>query len=132
MLPISPDVIGGLAPDKGLRHCVVQQEVVVDRAFEIVDAGVAAMSDAFHGDLGEEALHGVQPGRAGWREVQLEARMFLQPGPHLGRLVGGIVVEDDVDVARLSDCAVNAAQECQELLGPMARHAVANDEARRV
>ncbi len=47
------DVIGGLTPDKGPRLCVVQQEVVVDRALEIVDAGVTAPSDALHGDLGE-------------------------------------------------------------------------------
>jgi hypothetical protein len=59
LLPISPDLIegieraafagddvfGGLAPYEGLRLGVVLQEVVVDRAFEIVDAGVAATSD---------------------------------------------------------------------------------------
>ena len=52
MLPVSPDlvervecaalagkdVIGGLAPDEGLRLGVVHEQVVVDRAFEIVDA----------------------------------------------------------------------------------------------
>lgn len=82
MLPISPDfidgtkcaafagddVIGSLAPDKGLRLCIVQQKVVVDGALEIVDAGVTATSDALRGDLGEEALDQVQPGRAGGRE----------------------------------------------------------------
>lgn len=70
LLPISPDlvervecaalsgkdVLGGFAPDEGLRLCVVLQQVVVDRAFEIVDAGVAATSNALCRDLGEEAL----------------------------------------------------------------------------
>ena len=50
------DVFGGFAPDEGLRLCVVLQQVVVDRAFEIVDAGVAATSNALCRDLGEEAL----------------------------------------------------------------------------
>ena len=51
-------------------------EVVVDRFLKIVDAGVAAASDALCGDLGEEALDEVQPGRAGGREMQLEARVL--------------------------------------------------------
>ena len=93
MLPISPDlveriecaalagedVLGALAPDEGLGLDVVLQQVVVDRVLEIVDAGVAAAADPPCGDLGEEALDEVHPGRAGGREMQLEARVFLQP-----------------------------------------------------
>lgn len=70
MLPISPelverieraalageDVLGALAPDEGLRLDVVLQQVVVDRALEVVDAGVASAADALCGDLGEEAF----------------------------------------------------------------------------
>lgn len=55
------DVFGGLAPDEGLRLGVVLQEVVVDRALEIVDAGVTATSDALCCDLGEEALDQIHP-----------------------------------------------------------------------
>lgn len=75
MLPIYPDfvegakrtafadddVIGCLAPDKGLRLCVVQQEEVVDGGFQIVDAGVTATVDAPCGNLGKEAFDHVQP-----------------------------------------------------------------------
>ena len=103
------DVIGGLAPGEGLRLCIVQQKVVVDGALEIVDAGVAPSADALRGDLGKEALDQVQPGRAGGREVKLEARVCLQPGSDLGGLVGGVVVEHDVDVAGFEDGAVDAA-----------------------
>jgi len=88
-LPISPDfiegiecaaltgrdVFGGFASDEGLRLGVVLEQVVVDLAFEVVDAGVAAAPDALCGHLGEEALHQVQLGRAGGREMQLEARI---------------------------------------------------------
>ncbi len=144
MLPISPDfvegvkrtafagddVIGCLAPDKGLRLCVVQQEVFVDGGFQIVDAGVTAAADAPCGNLGKEAFDHVQPRRAGRCEVQLEAWMFVQPCLDLGRLVGGVVVKDHVDVAWFEDSAVDAAKECQELLGPVPGHAVADDHAR--
>ena len=64
LLPISPDfiegikraafavydVVGGLAPDEGLWLGVVLQEVVVDPTLEILDAGVAATSDALCGN----------------------------------------------------------------------------------
>ena len=67
--------------------------------------------------------------------MQLEARMFLQPGLHLLRLVGGVqqensppdcflirfTVEDEMHVSRLEDSAVNAAQKAQEFLGAVAR-----------
>ena len=144
LLPISPDlvervecaafsgddVLGGFAPDEGLRLGVVLEQVVVDCAFEIVDAGVAAAADALCRDLGEEALDEVQPGRAGGCEVQLEPGMLLQPGLHLGRLVGGVVVENQMDVARFLHGPVDPAEEGQELLGAVAWHAVADDQAR--
>lgn len=55
LLPISPDIVefvecaalsgedvlGGLAPDEGLGLGVLLQQVVVDRAFQLVDAGVS-------------------------------------------------------------------------------------------
>src|SRR6056297_1512702 len=124
------DVFGGLAPDEGLRLGVVLQQVVVDRAFEIVDAGVAAAADALCRDLGEEAFDEVQPGRACGREMQFEAWVFLQPRPHLGRLVGGVVVENQMDVARFLHGPVDPAEEGQELSGAVAGHAVADDQAR--
>ena len=144
MLPISPDIIeglhraaftgedvfGGFGPDEGFRSGVVLQQVIVTCGLQIVDARVASPTDAPVGDLGEEALYEVHPGRAGWCEVQLEAWMFLEPGHHLGRLVGGVVVEDEVDVAGFQDGPVDVAQEAQELPCAVARHAVADDDAR--
>ena len=144
MLPISPDLVervecaalaredvfGSLAPDEGLRLGVVLQQVVVDLVLEIVDAGVAAAADALCGDLGEEALDEVHPGRAGGREMQLEAGMLLQPGLHLGRLVGRVVVKNQMDVAGFLHGPVDAAQKAQELPGAVAWHAFPDDQAR--
>ena len=45
----------------------------------------------------EEGLDRVQPGARGRGEVEDEARMAGEPAQHLGVLVGGVVVEDDVD-----------------------------------
>ena len=144
MLPVSPDlverieraalagedVLGGFAPDEGFRLCVVLQEVVVDRFLEVVDAGVAATADALCGDLGEEALDEVHSGRAGGGEVQLETGMLFQPDLHLGRLVGGVVIENQVDVARFLHAPVDATQQAQELFGTVTRHAFPDNQAR--
>jgi len=91
----------------------VLPKVVVDGGFQIVDAGVTAPADALCRDLGKEAFDQVEPGRAGRREVQLEARVLRQPGLDLGRLVGGVVVEHEMHVARLEDNAVDA--ECAHI-----------------
>ena len=60
------------------------RQIVIDRGLQVIDAGIAATSDAPRRDLGEEALHEVQPRRAGGREVQLEAGVLCQPGLHVG------------------------------------------------
>ena len=98
--PAREDVLGGFVPDEGLRLCVVLQQIVVDRVLEFVDAGIAATADAFCRDLGEETLDEDQPGRAGGCEVQLEPGLLLQPGLHLGRLMGGVVVENQMRISR--------------------------------
>jgi len=62
--------------------------------------------------------------------VQLEAWVFLQPRPHLGPLVGGVVVENYMDVARFLHGPIDPAEEGQEVPGAVAEHAVAGDQAR--
>lgn len=123
MLPISADIIervdgpalspedvfGRFGPDEWSGLGIVQDEVVVDRLFQIIDAGVTSPPDAPDGDFGEEAFHQVHPGGAGGREVQPETRMLFEPGHDLGRLVGGVVVKHEMDVARLSDRPVDPA-----------------------
>ncbi len=44
----------------------------------------------------EEPFHHVQPGTAGRGEVHVEPGMPLEPCLHLGMLVGGVVVRDQV------------------------------------
>ena len=53
-----------------------------------------------------------------------------QPRLDLGRLVGGIVVHNDMDVEPLRDLSVNLFEEVQELGRAVAPVALADDEAR--
>ena len=101
-------------------------EVITDRLFEFGDAGEGAAPDALHRDLGEEALDEVEPRSASRREVEMEARMFREPGLHLGRLVRSVVIEHEMDVEWRSHAAVDPTQEADELLRAMPGLALAD------
>ena len=87
----------------------------MDRGLQCGDTLECTAADALAGNFGEEPLDEVHPGRAGRREVQLEARMPVEPSLHLGRLVRRGVVEHDVDVEVLLDTSVDPPQEREEL-----------------
>jgi hypothetical protein len=61
--------------------------------------------------------------------MEVPARPHGEPGLDLGMLVGGVVVEDDVDreVGRYG--LVDRAQEAEELLVPVPRAALREDGA---
>ena len=81
------------------------------------------------GELGEEALDGVEPGAGGRREVEGPARMAGEPSPDLRVLVGGVVVEDGVDQLAGRDRGLDGVEEADELLVPVALHVAADDGA---
>lgn len=82
-------------------------------------------------DLGEEALNQIEPGRRCRDEVQLEARMALEPALYSRRLVRGVVVGDQVEVEIGEGFSVDLLQKLEEFPGAMARHAFADDLACR-
>jgi len=78
------------------------------------------------GEVGEEALDGVGPRTGCRREVEGEAAMTIKPGPNLGVLMGGVVVEDDMDRLVCRNLGIDDVQEADELLMSVALH-VASD-----
>ena len=58
-----------------------------------------------------------------------EAGMALEPGTDLRVLVGGVVVEDDVDDLAGRHLGLDGVEEADELLMPVALHAAADDLA---
>src|SRR5258708_8925125 len=69
----------------------------VDGGLEVDDRAKDAALEAAPGEFGEEALDGIEPRARGRGEVEDEARMARQPGLDLRMLMGGVVVDDDVD-----------------------------------
>jgi hypothetical protein len=52
--------------------------------------------EAVGGEVAEEALHHVQPRRAGVREADVESWMTLQPALYGRMFVSGVVVQDQI------------------------------------
>ena len=55
--------------------------------------------------------------------------MAVEPGAHLRVLVGGVVVEDDVDDLAGRHLGLDGVEEADELLVPVALHVAADDGA---
>ena len=66
-----------------------------------------ARADHLAGNFPKEAFDEVEPGRGGWRKVQMKAGMTLKPGDDLGMSVSGVVVADDVNLKLGGDLPVS-------------------------
>src|SRR6516225_6990313 len=91
--------------------------------------GEGAAADPVAGDLGKEALDHIEPGSRGRCEVQMEARMGLEPALNGSGLVGGIIIDDQMQVEVGRGPLVDLLEKTQELPMPMARHASPDDLA---
>ena len=69
------------------------------------------------------------PGARGRGEVEDPAGLARQPFMHVGVFVGGVVVEDQVDHLAGRNGPLDGVQEAEELLVPVARHALADHRA---
>ena len=115
----------GLAPDVALGAQVVLLQVAVDGLGQLAHAGEAAVAHDVHREVAEEPLDEVHPGAGVGGEVHgdavdavrpaVAAVVPLRPGPHLGVLVGGVVVHDQVQAHPVGYLPVQAAQEVEPL-----------------
>ena len=101
-------------------------QILFDGGDQLRHAAKAAAADTFVGDFAEPPLHHVQPGTRSWDEVQMEPWMSPEPRLHARVLVGRVIVHDDMQIEFGRGLDVDLLEETDELLMPMARHAVAN------
>ena len=92
------NVAGFGCPNVGLGLAVVCGDVVLDGLLEFPNIVKDAAAYAFVGEVSEEPFYLVEPGGTGGSEMQVEARMLLEPRPYLGGLMRRVVVQDQVDV----------------------------------
>src|SRR5437870_6642185 len=112
---IAEDLVGGLDPEVGTRVFVPVVEPGADVAFELGDAAVDAAAEHLGGDLGEPALDEVEPGGALRDEVEHKARVADEPALDRWRLVGGVIVEDQMQLEPGRRLALELVEELLEL-----------------
>jgi hypothetical protein len=66
--------------------------------YKISNGIEGAALDVALGDEGEEAFDLVEPRGIGRREVKMPTRMAREPSSDLGMLMGGVAVDDEMDV----------------------------------
>ena len=110
-LDLGQDGLGLDRPDERFGCLVVLGEVAVDRGLQVDERMEHAALQAPSGQLGEEAVDGVEPRGGGGREVEGPAVVALEPGADLGMLVGGVVVEDHMDQLAGRDVALETVEE---------------------
>ena len=75
------------------------------------------------------AKNRVEPGGRGRGEMEMEALMPRQPGADFGMRVGGVIFNDQMHVLLSRGLAVDRIEKADELLMPVAAHALADDLA---
>ena len=105
--------------------------VMVDVVFDGGDALVARIEDRMLAllppELGEKALDGVHPRGRCRGEMEGPVGTVLEPPVDLGRLVGGNVVENDMDRCSGLDLRGDMVEEGEELLGAVTLDPLAGD-----
>ena len=104
-------------------------QVTVDGRLQFAAALVRPTAQLLFGEQSKPAFRQVQPGGAGGREVNLEAGPFGEPVADQRRLVGGIVVRNQVHVEPGGRLGLDGIEELAEFHGKMALVALANELA---
>ena len=79
-----------------MRVLIIILNVVLDGFDQSRDIVKGATANSLLGEIGEPAFDKVQPRTRSRSEVQLEARMPLQPGSDAWMFMRTVVVDDDV------------------------------------
>ena len=82
---LGEDRVCGFGPDERLGAVVVAVDVVLDRGDQFGDVVVDAAADLLFGEDREPDLDHVHPRCAGRGEVEMHARVALEPAFDLGR-----------------------------------------------
>lgn len=90
-------------------------DVFIDGVDQLGHAREHTAAQPLFSQVAEETLDHVQPRRRGGREVHVDARMLCQPPLHVRMLVGGVVVDDQVQCLVRGRFAIDLFEELQPL-----------------
>jgi len=101
----------------------------VNRRLQLSHAAEHAPANPLFGDVAEEAFDPVDLRRRGRREVQMKPRVLGQPVLDVRMLVGGVVIDDQMDRQVLVRLPVQLPHKAKELIMAVLRQALADDRA---
>ena len=104
-------------------------DVIADGRLQFSDAAEHAPANALVGDLGKPALHQVEPGPVGGREVHMKAWSFGKPFPNDVGLVGSVIVQHDMDIEIRGNVGLDGVQKPAELLRTVTAMQLPDDTA---
>lgn len=103
---------------------------VIDFRVQVLDAPEGASSNRLLSDQVEPDLHLVKPGGVGRRQMDVKTRMQGQPALHPGMLMGGVVIDDRMNVEIFWNIGIDMFEETEIFLMTMALFASGEDPAR--
>ena len=118
---LSDNCGGRCGPDERLGLFVVFSDIGMDGLSQFGDAMEGSSADALPRDLCEPSLDEIDPGCAGWGEVQVIPRVRLKPFFHLRMRMGAVVVQDQMNLPVLGCVDLDSIQEQEELTVTVAR-----------
>ena len=123
------DFVGIGRPDEGLWLVVGLGEEAVDGGLEVDDRVKDTALQAASGELGEVAFDGIEPGGGCRGEVEGKAGMAFEPSADLFVLVGGVVVEDDMNQLSGREFGLDGIEKADEFLMTVPLHAATDNLA---
>ena len=85
-----------------------------DGLLELFDRVMIASLDLLLTELGKPAFDLIDPRTVGWCKVQVVALPFCQLATYERRLVGGVVIEDDMDLSLLRHSCIDLVEKVAE------------------
>ena len=120
------DFIRISCPDERLWAFVVLGKELTDGGLKVDERLEDTTFETALGQPGKETLDGIEPGTRGWRKVEGEARVPDEPLAYFAVLVGGVVVEDDVDRLSGGHLRFDQVEKADELLMAVPLHVAAD------
>ena len=111
---------------KGPSLLIVVVEVRADRIDQIADVQEIAAANLLLREVRKPDFNEIQPGCAGRNDVQMKARMPLQPALDRRMLVGRVVIHDRVHLDIRRYVGIEHVEKLAKLLVPMASEARAD------
>ena len=101
-----------------------------DIGLQLPNGGVNTSLNLLSGEFSKPALNLIDPGCGSRREVDMIMWPTGEPGFDPRRFVSGVVVHDDMNIEAVRNLSIDLFEELQELDGPVALVASADDEPR--